>query len=398
VNPIVFYVGAGCLCVLGVLCIYNTAPYSSEGGGAYERIRARRVLGLILLIAAVLLLWLAVSSQFFSTNGPEVSVPLTNSTGERQMATVPFPPRQASQPSSNGPANYPPMSSDAGPPEVAMVTPPPQVSQPSSTVPAINYPPMSSDTDLPQVATETPPPAQVSRPSSSAPASVGPGLPQVATATPPPAKVSQPSSSAPAINSPPPSAPVTPPPSPAAQPSDQKQFEAKLDKANAAVQAAPQNPDGYALRGNIYAEEKLWDQAAKDYQTVLQLDGKNMQMKFNLAELQFMQKKYDDARSGFAALEQDPNIGDLATYKVFLCDLFGGHDEAAAKELDAFNQIGENASYYFANASWSLYHQKTEDARGWLLSAQRIYPAIKFRLYATSLVNLGYLPLPPPQQ
>jgi Tfp pilus assembly protein PilF len=178
----------------------------------------------------------------------------------------------------------------------------------------------------------------------------------------------------------------------------QKRLDDALEKVNAAIQAAPKNPGGYEMRGSIYGEKKLWDQAKKDYQTVLQLDGKNAQMTFDLAELDFMQKKYDDGRPGFAGLEQDPNMGDMATYKVFLCDLFGGHEDAAARELDAFNQVGSNASYYFANAAWSLYHQKTEDARGWLTSAARIYTAAKFNLYAGSLLDLGYLPLPPPPE
>ena len=176
---------------------------------------------------------------------------------------------------------------------------------------------------------------------------------------------------------------------------EQKQLGAALAKANAAIQLAPQNANAYELRGTIYVEEKLWDQAAKDYQTALQFDAKNMQLKFNLAEIKFMQKQYDDARHDFIALEQDASAGDLATYKVFLCDLFGGHEDVAVRELDVFNQAGRNASYYFANAAWALYHHKTEDARDWLASAARIYVPGKARLYATSLINLGYLPLPP---
>jgi len=176
----------------------------------------------------------------------------------------------------------------------------------------------------------------------------------------------------------------------------QQQLDAALDKANAAVQAAPQNADAYGLRGAVYAEKKAWDQAEKDYQTSLQLDGNNVHLKFDFAEVQFMQQKYDAARPGFVALEQDPNMGDLAEYKAFLCDLFGAHEEAASKELDNFNQTGSNASYYFANAAWDLYHKKPDDARGWLMSATKIYQPPKFKRYASSLISLGYMPLPPP--
>jgi tetratricopeptide (TPR) repeat protein len=169
----------------------------------------------------------------------------------------------------------------------------------------------------------------------------------------------------------------------------QNQYDAALDQVNAAIRAAPQNPAAYALRGDIYAAKKLWDQAEEDYQTVLQIDGTSVQIKFNLAQVEFAQNKYDAARPRFAALQHDPDMGDLAAYKVFLCDLLGGHENVAAKELDAFNRVGSNASYYFANAGWSLYHQKREDAHEWLLRAGYIYAPYKFRLYGDSLIGLG---------
>jgi hypothetical protein len=231
------------------------------------------------------------------------------------------------------------------------------------------------------------------------------GQPRIASVTPPPRPPSQPSANASASYSHPIGRPSQPPQVDPAilllrqgfQLLQQKQLDAALSKANAALQSAPQNPNAYALRGSIYAEKKLWSQAEKDYQSALQINDKNVQMRFDLAELEFMQKKYDAARPGFINLKQDPDVGDLATFKAFLCDLFGAHEEAAAKELDVFNQAGANASYYFGNASWSLVHHKTEDARGWLMSAANIYTPDKFKLYAASLIDLGYMPLPPTQ-
>jgi len=180
----------------------------------------------------------------------------------------------------------------------------------------------------------------------------------------------------------------------AAQLMQQRLLDSALDKVNEALVASPQSPAAYCLRGNINAEKKLWDEAEKDYQTALQLDAKNKQVRFDMAELNFMQKKYDEAKPGFAALKEDSDLGDLAAYKVFLCDLYAGHEDAAAKELDAFNQVASNASYYFANVAWCLYHHKTEEGRTWILSAGNIYGGRKLGVYASSLVDLGYLPLP----
>lgn len=174
------------------------------------------------------------------------------------------------------------------------------------------------------------------------------------------------------------------------------QADAAMEKINALLLANPKYVDGYLLRGNIYAKKNLWPQAGKEYESALAIDPTNVTAKFNLGETKFKVKDYDGARAVFVTVQSDPNNGDLAAYKVFLCDLYGGHDDAAAKELDAFNQAATHASYYFSNVAWDLYHKKPEDARGWLNSATNIYAPNKVAVYSVSLHDLGYLPLPPP--
>ncbi len=173
----------------------------------------------------------------------------------------------------------------------------------------------------------------------------------------------------------------------------------KLDEALAAVnlslQTDPRNRDAYLIRGNVYAHKKLWPEAEKDYATALQIDPASSPARFNLAEAQFAEKRYDDARANYLLLERDPDHGDLSAYRVFICDLFGNHEDAAQKELNAFDQVGANASYYFANAAWSLFHQKPDDAKSWLASAVHIYTRQKTAEYISSLSNLGYPPKPP---
>jgi hypothetical protein len=107
-----------------------------------------------------------------------------------------------------------------------------------------------------------------------------------------------------------------------------------------------------------------------------------------------MQKAYDDAHSGFISLEKDPEWGDLAAYKVFLCDLFGGHEDLAQSELNAFNKVESNPSYYYSNAAWDLFHKRPESAMSWLNAAARIYPHKKVFFYSATLIEFGYLPLP----
>ena len=170
----------------------------------------------------------------------------------------------------------------------------------------------------------------------------------------------------------------------------QQKYPEALYKINAAIRLDPKNGKAFGLRGNLYASQHMWDKAEADFQFSLQCRPGNTLMEFNLAEVQFQQKEWDAARPGFATLQQDPLLGDVCLYKVFLCDLFGGHEDLADKELAVFNQAGVNASYHFSNAAWCLYHQKQDDAKGWLTSASRIYNPAKFKLYADSLKAYNY--------
>ena len=171
-----------------------------------------------------------------------------------------------------------------------------------------------------------------------------------------------------------------------------------LNDLSQALKVNPNSTGAYVLRASIYCQKKLWTQAEDDFKAAARIAPTNVVLKFNLVEIKFMQKQYDAARPGFVALEKDPDMGDFASYEVFLCDLFGGHEAAAKKELDVFNDAMGNPSYYFANAAWDLYHKNIEDARSWLVSASHIYPANKFTTYGQSLRDLGYLPIPEPTQ
>jgi tetratricopeptide (TPR) repeat protein len=175
-----------------------------------------------------------------------------------------------------------------------------------------------------------------------------------------------------------------------------KDLDDALNIINNAVKTNPKSFAALTLRGMIYSTKKDWSNAQADFIAALQLDPNNVVVKFNISETKFVQKQYDAARPGFVALESDPAMGDFASYKVFLCDLLGGHEDVASKELAAFNAAATHPSYYFSNAAWYLVHKKPEDARGWLISASNIYVPSKNTFYAASLKDLGYLPLPPP--
>jgi Tfp pilus assembly protein PilF len=172
---------------------------------------------------------------------------------------------------------------------------------------------------------------------------------------------------------------------------DAKDLDTAERKLDAAVHLDPNNTVAHVLRGSIYATKELWPYAEEEFTTAEKLDPSDLRIKFFLADLKFAQKQYDQARPLYLALKKDPDRGDLAAYNVFLCDLLGQHEAAAAKELAVFNDAMGNPSYYFANAAWSLYHHKMDEGKSWLDSANRIYPTRKILPYAQPLLKLGLI-------
>ncbi len=157
-------------------------------------------------------------------------------------------------------------------------------------------------------------------------------------------------------------------------------------EATTAIQLDPQNPSAYELRGSIYIEKKVWDRAERDYAKADQISP-DPAYKYKLAEIKFLQRAYGDARSRFALLQKDPRLGDLATYKVLLCDLLDRHDSIAAQDLAAMDQGAKQPSYYFGHFAWALFHHGGGDAAKSLAAAKKLYDKSTYDLYYSFLVE-----------
>ena len=158
------------------------------------------------------------------------------------------------------------------------------------------------------------------------------------------------------------------------------------NEATTAIQLDPQNPSAYELRGSVYIEKKVWDRAERDYAKADQISP-DPAYKYKLAEIKFLQRAYGDARSRFALLRQDPRLGDIATYKVFLCDLLDRHDSIAAQDLAAMDRGAKQPSYYFGHFAWDLFHRGGGDAAKSLAAAKKLYDKSTYDLYYSFMVE-----------
>ena len=153
-----------------------------------------------------------------------------------------------------------------------------------------------------------------------------------------------------------------------------------------AIQIDPHNASAFELRGSVYIQQKLWDRADRDYQTADKL-APQPAYKFKLGEIKYLQRSYEDARVRFVKVQDDPRLGDLATYKIFLCDLLAMHEGAAGQDLARIDGMPKSPAYYFCHAAWDLYHNQLKEANGLLAAAQQAYDSSIIELYYGILLD-----------
>lgn len=163
-------------------------------------------------------------------------------------------------------------------------------------------------------------------------------------------------------------------------------YESAIRDASTAIQLDPKNASAYELRGSVYIEEKLWDRAERDYTSAEKISPDAV-YQYKLGEIKFLAKAYEDARPRFAALEGDERLGSLATYKVFLCDLLGRHEDAAQRDLAALDAGERIPAYYFSHAAWDLYHADHAGATKCFGAADQLYDRSVSEIYIASLLE-----------
>jgi tetratricopeptide (TPR) repeat protein len=156
--------------------------------------------------------------------------------------------------------------------------------------------------------------------------------------------------------------------------------------ASAAIEIDPKNVEALDLRGSIYLEEKLWDRAERDYTTLNTLSP-DPAYQYKLGQIRFLQKDYGNARPRFAALQSNARLGDLATYKVFLCDLLGGHESFAIRDLNALPSTNPQPSYIYGHVAWDLYHNQRPAADLLLAQANHLFSSTINDLYIGALID-----------
>ena len=155
------------------------------------------------------------------------------------------------------------------------------------------------------------------------------------------------------------------------------------------------------LRGAVFTKMRDFKAARSEFEKAVGLT-KNMEResfypKFNLGEINFVEKKWADARKAFTDLLAGSNVPDtgsrrLMEYKILICHLQEKQPDAAKEMLGKFDQYdNDSPAFYFGNAATAFSNDRKEEAEEWLASAAKIYPKEINDAYQDSLVEVGWL-------
>ena len=180
----------------------------------------------------------------------------------------------------------------------------------------------------------------------------------------------------------------------------QRDFANALKFVNDADSADPNQAAIINLRGEIFLEQKQFDQAEAEFKKALKADPKFRQSQFNLALVPLKKKDYATARDRFEALLGKASGGDkseasqLIKFNIYMTWLLEGKDSRAQKLMEQFQFTGDTPALYYAQAAWEFKHNNPTKATDWITSAKKIYSPALNVVFADSFYDLGWMQSP----
>ena len=174
-----------------------------------------------------------------------------------------------------------------------------------------------------------------------------------------------------------------------------------LDRLIRIEQMAPRLHQAHNLRGVIFTKLEDYETARAAFRKALEIKDGSL-ARFNLAELDFAEKKSALAEAAFSKLKADfPDLREstvkLIDYKLFISALLQSEspgdekEKAALAALETFDPFDTSPVYYYSHAALAFHKGDEEDAREWIASAGRIYDKPTAAVYLDALHEMGWL-------
>lgn len=177
----------------------------------------------------------------------------------------------------------------------------------------------------------------------------------------------------------------------------QKRIFETLEKVDKAFAIFKDTAELYNLRGSCYIEMRAFDKALADFLKAAEFSKDNPSIEFNIAEVYFVTKKWQDSLDVFDKIsttipKENTALSRLVEFKMLLCKKRLGRKEEAAALASKYDYLDDSPYHYYANAAIAYEDGDTLKAEEWLARANRIFrdPNI-LAPWQDTLVEYGYI-------
>ena len=177
----------------------------------------------------------------------------------------------------------------------------------------------------------------------------------------------------------------------------QKRIFETLDSLDEAEKIFTDSSEVLNLRGSCYVEMRAFDKAMVAFDKALEINPNNTSIKFNVAEVLFVTKQWQEAHDTFEEIfksipEGNMSLARLVEFKMLLCKKKLGMDAEVIALAEKYDYQDDSPYYYYAQAALAYEDGDLLKAEEWLARANRIFrdPNI-IAPWQDTLVEFGYI-------
>ena len=181
---------------------------------------------------------------------------------------------------------------------------------------------------------------------------------------------------------------------------DTNNFPQALKELDALDARQPDLAASQNLRGVILMRQGIYDKAEAALLEAARIDPKFWNARFNLAEIPFLQKNWEEARNRFQKLlsSSQSDLASEATqlvqYKILLTYLLEGKENMVDSILAKLELSSDTPAVQYVKAAVALQHKNDKEAKDWMAVAEKNFSPQLNKLFVESFYEVGWLERP----
>ena len=158
------------------------------------------------------------------------------------------------------------------------------------------------------------------------------------------------------------------------------------------------NPVTLNIQGSCYVEFRDFEKASRCFKKSLAQDTRNLNVRFNIAEVAFVMKKYGEAKELFSSLAKKlsdsanhDSVRDIIQFKILLCHIKTDEEAKAKAMLEKSDFLDDSPFFYYGKAAIAHSEDNAKEANQWVQRAARIFQPTEIQIWQDSLIEVGYV-------